>query len=68
VQKSGISFFHFGKAFLSTVLRYVVHSPTNALFINLYAVCSAHSTHATVEQAATSPTLYNNVILLSVLT
>jgi hypothetical protein len=31
-------------------------------------VCTAHNTHAAVRHAATSPNLYNDVILPSVLT
>ena len=64
-----------------------VHSPTNALFINLVktfkftlkytiisllhvsvSLCTAHNTHAALRHAATSPNLYNDVILPIVLT
>ena len=57
---------------------YPVHTPINALLINLvksfkftlkYTIIRLpHNTHATVRHAATSPNLYNDVILPSVLT
>ena len=33
-----------------------------------YSLCTAHNTHAALRHAATSPNLYNDVILPSVLT
>ena len=32
------------------------------------SLCTAHNTHATLQHAATSPNIYNDVILSSVLT
>jgi len=46
---------------------HVVHSPTNALFINLVKIIKWRRA-AALRYAATSPNLYNDVVLPSVLT
>jgi len=36
--------------------------------VRLHSLCTAHNTHTALRHATTSPNLYNNVILPSILT
>ena len=55
--------------FLTTIIRELYLYLTKVRYVcGMCVMCSAHNTHAALRHAATSPNIFNDVILPSVLT